>query len=432
MPDERASGFRCAADAAGLECYAFMTGSSPQMDQPRQKRLLATCCGVHALHDGLVDMMYALLPVMAEAFGLSYAQIGAIRGANKTATATFQIPAGFLAERVGERGPLVLGTLLAGAAFVGLAFVDSFMALLVLFFLAGCGGAVQHPLSSALITRAFRGDGRRAALGTYNSFGDIGKFALMGGTVLALGLGIGWQAPVLAFGGIAVAVGIAAWLALRSADAGANPIRTAGGADMPASPSGWGIRHRGGFLSLGGIAALDNLTRNGFLTFVAFLMIEKGVATEWAAVSVLLTVGGGMLGKYACGVMAERIGVVRTIAVTEIATTAGIVAVVLLPSYAAFLLLPVLGVALNGTSSAIYGTVGEVIDERSHARAFGLIYTLGSVCGIAGPVLFGLLADAIGVSETLLLVGAAALFTLPICGLLSGALATLRAEARAT
>ena len=399
------------------------------MDQSRRKRLLATCCGVHMLHDGLVDMMYALLPVLAETFGLSYAQVGTIRGANKMATASFQIPSGLLAERVGERAPLVLGTLLAGFAFIGLAFVDGFMALLVLFFLAGCGGAVQHPLSSALITGIFKGDGRRAALGAYNSFGDIGKFVFMGGTVLVLGLGIGWHAPVLAFGGIAVTVGILAWAALRSIGAGARPVQSV--ADPRSSTirlRGWGIRHRGGFLSLGGIAALDNLARNGFLTFVAFLMIEKGVATEWAAVSVLLTVGGGMLGKYACGVMAERIGVIRTIIATEIATAVGILAVVLLPSYAAFLLLPVLGVALNGTSSAIYGTVGEVIDERSHARAFGLIYTLGSVCGIAGPVLFGLLADRAGVAETLTLVAGVSLLTLPVCGILAGALTSLRAE----
>ena len=36
----------------------------------KPKLTLTTCCGVHVLHDGLVDMLYALLPLLREAFGL--------------------------------------------------------------------------------------------------------------------------------------------------------------------------------------------------------------------------------------------------------------------------------------------------------------------------------------------------------------------------
>jgi len=106
---------------------------------------------------------------------LSLAQVGLIRSAHRTAMAAFQIPAGLIAERFGERNLLALGTLVAGCAFVALGYVSGFWAILAVLFLAGAGSAVQHPLCSTIISRAFPQDGRRAALGTYNFSGDVGN-----------------------------------------------------------------------------------------------------------------------------------------------------------------------------------------------------------------------------------------------------------------
>ncbi len=383
------------------------------------------------LHDGLVDMLYALLPVLAQSLGLSYAQVGMIRAANKVATASLQIPAGLVAERVGALKVLVFGTVVAGLAFMGLAAAESFWPVMLGFFLAGCGNAVQHPLSSTLITSAFVGDGRSRALGIYNTFGDIGKFVFLGVTVLAVGLGVVWQWPVFIFGLVALAVALGTWTALAAFGASASAERQVApttGEPRDAS-GGWGIKSPAGAAALGIIASIDSASRVGFLTFVAFLMIEKGVATGWAAIAVLVTLFGGMCGKFACGLLAERIGIVKTIAITEVWTLVGIAAVVYLPSYAAFAILPVLGVALNGTSSVIYATVGELTDDRRHARAYGLIYTLGSVCGIVSPLLFGLVADGFGISLAMLLMASSLGATLLLLPMLATALERLSAPA---
>ena len=73
-----------------------MNSSSPK----RRGLTLATCCGVHGLQDGLTDLLYVLLPILAQAFGLNYSQIGIIRAANRSAMALFEIPAGLLSERL--------------------------------------------------------------------------------------------------------------------------------------------------------------------------------------------------------------------------------------------------------------------------------------------------------------------------------------------
>ena len=88
---------------------------------PSGRRTLSATCAVHFVHDGIGDALYVLLAIWAQAFGLSYVQVGTLRMAYSTALAFLQLPAGMLAERVGERALLVAGTLLAGLAFALLA-----------------------------------------------------------------------------------------------------------------------------------------------------------------------------------------------------------------------------------------------------------------------------------------------------------------------
>jgi MFS family permease len=381
---------------------------------PKQRKVLAVCCGTHIQHDGMLDMLYPLLPLLAQSFGLSYAEVGLVRAANKMAMAGFQLPAGLLAERLGSRGLLAFGTIGAGAAYLLLGFSAGYLSLLMVLFLAGCGNAVQHPLCASMVSGAYGGDGRRGALGTYNFFGDVGKLTFAGLASLAVGAGYSWNMTIQAAGISGVVVGIALYYALRSLDVGGRP-------DSPAIPGAtqaaqdWGIRDRTGFAALCGIAVVDASTRTGFLTFIAFLLIERGLAESWAALAVVMVFSGGMVGKLACGFLANRIGVIRTVIVTELGTGIGILMILWLPNMAAFYLLPFIGVALNGTSSVLYGTIGDLVDENRQQRAFGLFYTLGSVCGILAPLGYGLLGDVFDIPTTMAVIGCVIFLTIPLC-----------------
>lgn len=387
-----------------------------------RRRKLGVCSGTHILHDGMVDMLYPLLPLLAQTFGLSYSEVGLIRSANKAAMALFQLPVGFLAERIGERMLLVAGTACAGAAYIFFGFSESYLAIVSFLFLAGCGNAVQHPLCSSIISGAYADGGRRGALGTYNFAGDVGKLVFASGATLCIGAGVSWHTPIQATGGIGLLTAIAILLFLAP---------TTGQVRKPQTPSqaatkGWGIRDRKGFGVLCGIAVLDSSTRTGFLTFVAFLMIAKGVPEGWAASAPVIVFTGGMVGKLACGFLADRIGVIRTVVLTEFATGVGILLTLFLPSLAAFFLLPLIGIALNGTSSVLYGTIGDLVESDRQSRAFGLFYTLGSVCGILAPWGYGFIGDAVGIPATLGLAGCLIFLTIPMCLVLRPALNAVR------
>jgi MFS family permease len=108
---------------------------------------------------------------------------------------------------------------------------------------------------------------------------------------------------------------------------------------------------------------------------------------------------------------------------TEGFTAVGIAALLALPLAGTLVLLPLVGLALNGTSSVLYGTVPELVTRERRARAFGVFYTATIGAGAIAPVFYGLFSDALGVPAMMLLVAAVVLATLPLAWLLRPALA---------
>jgi MFS family permease len=127
-----------------------------------------------------------------------------------------------------------------------------------------------------------------------------------------------------------------------------------------------------------------------------------------------LVFAGGASGKFVCGVLAARVGVLCTVILTEGGTALGIVALLPLPLTTVFFLLPVMGVALNGTSSVLYGTVAELAPAERRARAFAIFYTCTIGAGAVAPWLYGWVSDGIGLTATLALISAAVLLVLPL------------------
>src|SRR2546430_17118837 len=90
-----------------------------------------------------------------------------------------------------------------------------------------------------------------------------------------------------------------------------------------------------------------------------------------------------------------------------------ILALLALPLEAVRLLLPVIGLALNGTSSVLYGSVPVLVGPQRRARAFSVFYTGTIGAGAGAPVVFGAFGDLLGMPTTIALTGLFALLTIP-------------------
>ncbi len=382
-----------------------------------ERRALGVACGAHALHDGYTDLIYVMLPIWQGEFGLGFAALGLMKTVFSGTLAGFQIPAGFLAERFGTAAVLALGTALAGFGYCLAGFSHGVVMLAAALFVGGLGASVQHPLGSSLIAHAFAGARSLKALGTYNFAGDIGKMTLPAAASL-LFVVLPWREALILLGGLGVLAAIVIFALIpRFAAETAAPRKSA------AAAAGGSRLSQFGFPLLLSVGVLDSATRMGFLTFLPFVLTAKGASLPTVGLALTLVFAGGAAGKLVCAFIGARIGAVATVWLTETATALGIAALLPLSLEGALLLLPLVGIALNGTSSVLYGSVPELVTPAKRQRAFGIFYTGTIGAGAVSPALYGLLGDAVGVPSALIVVAAAVLLTLPITLALRPALA---------
>jgi FSR family fosmidomycin resistance protein-like MFS transporter len=370
---------------------------------PSRARTLWTACAAHALHDGYTDLIYLLLPIWQAEFAIGYGALAFLRGLAAASMAGLQVPMGRVAEHIGGRTTLALGTALAAVGYVIAGYSAGLIGLCIALVVVGCGLSTQHPIASAAVSRAYQGDAR-GPLGTYNFAGDIGKAAIPSGAALLLAW-MSWHHMLWAIAalGVVVAVAVAIFLpaSLRPVTSEAKTAHGSSGA-------------RGGFALLLTVGMLDSSVRMGFLTFLPFLLQEQGASLSMIGQALALVFIGGAAGKFACGWLGARLGVLATVLVTEAGTAAAILAVLVLPLAGTLLLLPVVGLLLNGTSSVLYGTVPELAPGDRTEKAFAIFYTGTIGASATAPILFGILGDAMGAHVAVIATAITAAVILPL------------------
>jgi MFS family permease len=389
-----------------------------------KRRALTIAGSAHIVHDGYTDLLYVLLPVWQAEFGLGYAEVGMLRGSYMATMSALQIPASRVAERVSPIIVLASGTLLAAACFLLAGTSTGIVGLLFALILGGVGASVQHPIAAGIVSSAFDGERSRTALGIYNFTGDVGKMALPALTALSLTV-MAWRPALWIVAGIGIVVAVLLLLiAPQSAKSRSNP-EPARNADTHSSEQGPSTSR--GFRLLFAISLIDSAARMGFLTFLPFLLQAKGATIAQIGLALTLVFAGGAAGKLVCGFLGARLGVLATVALTEGVTAIGILALLPTPFVPAFVLLPVIGVALNGTSSVLYGTVPELVTREARTRAFGIFYTGTAGASAVAPPIMGLFGDRFGVPTTMAGIAIGVLGAIPLAVILNPLLVRARA-----
>ncbi len=371
----------------------------------KPRTALAVSCTAHIVQDGLLAATYVLMPVLAQTFGLTYSQVGLIKGLKSLAQSVLEIYSGILSERIGEGRTLVFGLALSGIGYASIGLAADPTAVMVCLLIVGAGTAFQHSPSSALVSTAYADGGRRGALGLYNSSGDVGKLAFSGLFSLALGAGFAWQ-------GISISLGLLTLLAAASIAVVARHLK-AKSTSGAARGEGWGVLSWRSFGTLLVIIALDNVVQAGVLVFVAFLMIEKGLPLAIATMATVVLLTGGIFGKAGCGFLAERLGVRPAFALVQVLTALGLVAVMMAPPWVAFILLVPLGVVAQGSTSITYGLIPDLIHPGRLARGYAIMYSSTSFAAAFGPWFFGLVGDQYGIDVAISAMAIVALLAVP-------------------
>lgn len=387
-----------------------------KFETSQKARSLFSFCAFHFIDDGFTDSIYLLLPFIASELSLNFSQVGLLKGFFSGSMSLFQVPLSFLGETIGELTVIAVGTFGLASGYFLLSRVHTFVAILISLILAKATGGGQHGLSSSLLSRVFEISGRRPAMGTYNFSGDMGKVCLP--FLLALMINLwGWRQAVSVLSMCGLSAGAILWMVAR--EKGSRPVLSSSQERVTTKRRDWGIRDSKSFSSLLAIGIIDNATRTALLTFLPFLLLQKGIPMAQVGFGLTLLFAGGAAGKFACGILAEWFGIIPMVVGTEILTSVGIFSLIWSPSSFTWFILPLVGIVLNGTSSVLYATVAEMIAPSARSRGYGLYYAITLGSGAIAPIVYGLLTDSFGLSFTIIAIALIVLLTIPLTRYLS-------------
>ncbi len=168
-------------------------------------------------------LLDALLPQIADDFGVLPTTAAVVVTAFTLAYGLFQVVYGPLGDRVGKLRVIWITTILAAAASLGSAFASSLLMLAWLRFAAGVGAAAIVPLSLAWIGDNSEYRVRQAVLGRFVSFLLLGQVLgpAFGGTLAQL---VSWREVFAILSGTFLLVG----MVLFNEDRKARPADTEG------------------------------------------------------------------------------------------------------------------------------------------------------------------------------------------------------------
>jgi FSR family fosmidomycin resistance protein-like MFS transporter len=193
----------------------------------------------HFSHHVLTALLVPLLPFIRNEFALSYAQSGFIVSAFTIAYGIAQIPAGWVADKVGPRYLLLVG--ISGVALAGtvVGLSTSYLLLILALFLVGIAGGAYHPSASSLISGTVPAKSRGPALGFHIIGGSASHFLA---PLIAAGLvaALSWRGTFLTLAAPVFLLGVVVFVfqerRLRTEQATAGT--TAGAPDGVDGPSG--------------------------------------------------------------------------------------------------------------------------------------------------------------------------------------------------
>lgn len=371
-------------------------------DEPRQRDLLTdprllsviSVTGVAVFSNQAAPVA---IPGISSTLAVSDARVGLVMTAFFLPSSVMLLIVGSLADIHGRRRIVLPSLVVFGLAGVGIFFVDSFEALLVLRALQGMSFPALTPLSTAIIGDLYDGPAGATAQGLRSS--GNGVSGIVGPAIAGALAGIAWQYPFL-MAGMAFPVLIVVYLYLPET-AGDNGAGSGGVLSHVRSVAGDFVDADLRLLAVG--AAVIYIVKLAVVTFIPLFAVRSLGVSVFAA-GLLLSVRGAVrivsapLSGVAVARLSRRWALVGTLALVAVS----VLLMPILPAVATGIPpLVTLAVLMGGYSAgeALFNPVlnDTVVGLASDGRRGGVVNTISvfkNVASAASPAFFGLVLTA--------------------------------------
>jgi len=361
----------------------------------------------HLTHHLVTALPVPLLPFIRDEFALDYTRAGLVISAFGIVYGASQLPAGWLADRIGPRLLITIGII--GVAVTGLlaGLSQTYIMLLIVLVLMGILGGSYHPAATTMMSALIEPKRRGRALGFHMVGGSISFFLV---PLIAAGLAAvwGWRGTFITLAIPTIAFGILLHVLLgRQVPARkVKPKATSHYMEIPPA--------KGHFRRLITMLILSTFTQAVLLSVVSFIPLylvdHFGINKAAAAASIALVYSAGLWAGPLGGYLADRWG--RVVIVLTACFTAGpLIYLLNLVPYGLGIgtLLVFIGVITYANTTASQAYIVDHTSERTRSTMLG-IYFFGTMegNGVLTPVI-GYLIDRFDFYASFAIIGAATL-----------------------
>jgi FSR family fosmidomycin resistance protein-like MFS transporter len=359
--------------------------------------------GGHLAVDFASGSVPALIPFMTDRFNLGYALSALLLLAATASSSLVQPLFGLWSDRRGALWLIPGGALVAALGVGGAAVSPAYPLVLVLVLVGGLGVAAFHPEGAKFASYA-SGRKRASGMAYFNSGGNagyaLGAFAT-GQLVVWLGLVGGLLAMIpVVITALALARAVPALARLEpTAEAAALDL----GEDRPRA-----------IALLGLVISLRSVSWFTLLAFVPLWVVSLGHSKADGNRLLFLMLLAGAAGTLMLGPVADRIGLRRTLVITQALLTPLILVFVYVGGAPGVVALALVGVCVVGTFGVTM-VLSQLYLPRQVGLASGLSVGLAMGIGGVAAVVLGAVADAVDLRVALTISSLAPLFGVVAC-----------------
>ncbi|MFQ5837543.1 MAG: MFS transporter [Thermoplasmata archaeon] len=360
----------------------------------RERTLVAYATVAHSLNHAYILLIPLFIRIWIEEFQSDVYVMGLVASAAYAFFGGGSLPFGYLADRIGSRGLLMVYLGGAAASLLLISVSQGLLQLTLALSLLGLSSSIYHPSAIAMISREVREQGR--GLGYHGMGGSLG-IALGPFIASLLLLSMGWRTALLLFSSPALL--LLAVLAIRG-PVELAPRRAPTLSEMSRSFANYG------FLLVLLVYVFAGVAYWGALTFLPLyldtlqlpsLSLGTRLMTPGAYLfSALLAVGAA--GQVAGGHLADRSRVESTLAVSSVLVAILLILLALPPSLA----IAVVAVAFGFLLFSLEPMQNVLVSTRTPGNvrgvAFGMVFLSVFGIGALGAALGGYVSETKGLS----------------------------------
>lgn len=370
----------------------------------------------HFSHHVLTAIPIPLLPMIRRSFALDYTQSGLAISAFTLSYGIAQLPAGWLADRVGPRLLITIG--ISGVALSGLlvGLSQTYIMMTVFLVLMGLAGGGYHPAASPLISMSVEPDKRGRALG-FHLIGGSTSYFLAPLIAAAIASAWGWRGSFVGLAAPTIVFGVVFYVLMGRRAKMEKKRRSIADShsETPFDPGH--LRRLAAFIML---SAFTWAVISSTIAFIPLFMVDHfGVGDKTAASLLAIIYSAGFWAGPLGGYLSDRLG--RVPVILAVSFISGPIMYLLnLVSYGPGfgVLLLVIGTILIMRAPVAEAYIVGQTSRRQRSTILGIYFFSGHEgSGVLTPVM-GYLIDRLGFYPSFT-IASVALFTVTLgCSLL--------------